>query len=51
MSVEPWIVGMVCNALIAIAYLLISTAIVVPLARSNQLRSNPLGAATAAASR
>ena len=48
MSVEPWVVGLVCNTVIAIAYLLISTAIVVPLARSNQLRTNPLGAATAA---
>ena len=48
MSVEPWIIGLVCNALIAIAYLLISAALLVPLARSNQLRTNPLGAATAA---
>ena len=43
-----WQIGMVCNAVIAVAYLLISLAIVVPLARSNQLRTNPLGAATAA---
>src|SRR6476659_4602956 len=39
---------MVCNAIIALAYFLIVVAIVVPLARSHQLRSNPLGAATGA---
>lgn len=44
---EPWVVGMVCNAIITVAYFLICVAIVVPLWRSNQLRSNPLGAATA----
>jgi hypothetical protein len=38
----------VCNAVIMLAYLLISVAIVVPLHRSRQLRTNPLGAATAA---
>ena len=43
-----WYVGMVCNAGIGVAYLFISLAVAVPLARSNQLRSNPLGAATAA---
>jgi hypothetical protein len=43
-----WQIGMACNAGIAIAYLCISLAIVVPLTRSNQLRTNPLGAATAA---
>lgn len=43
-----WQLGMLCNAGIGLAYLLICLAIVVPLARSNQLRSNPLGAATAA---
>jgi len=43
-----WQIAMVCNAGIGIAYLLICLAIVVPLTRSNQLRSNPLGAATAA---
>ncbi|GAB6984627.1 hypothetical protein [Nocardioides pyridinolyticus] len=43
-----WQVGMVANAVIALAYLLIALAIVVPLARSQQLRTNPLGAATAA---
>lgn len=43
-----WQIGMVANAVIAVAYLLISLAIVVPLARSGQLRTNPLGGATAA---
>ena len=43
-----WQVGFVCNAVIMIAYLGISLAIVVPLTRSHQLRTNPLGAATAA---
>jgi hypothetical protein len=45
---ESWQVGLVCNAVIMVAYLAISLAIVVPLTRSHQLRSNPLGAATAA---
>jgi hypothetical protein len=43
-----WQVGLVANAVIAVAYFLITLAIVVPLARSQQLRTNPLGAATAA---
>ncbi|MFA6297773.1 MAG: hypothetical protein WCS84_14470 [Nocardioides sp.] len=43
-----WQIAMVSNAGIAIAYLLICLAIVIPLAKSNQLRTNPLGAATAA---
>ncbi len=43
----PWELGMASNAVIAVAYVCISMAIVVPLARSNQLRSNPLGGATA----
>lgn len=43
-----WQIGMVANAVIGVAYLFIAGAIVLPLARSNQLRSNPLGAATAA---
>jgi hypothetical protein len=43
-----WVIGCVCNAVIALAYLLISVAIAKPLMRSKQLRSNPLGAATAA---
>ena len=45
---ESWVIGMICNGIIAVAYLLICLAIVVPLARSGQLRTNPLGAATAA---
>ena len=44
---QSWVIGMICNGIIAVAYLLICLAIVVPLARSKQLRSNPLGAATA----
>ena len=43
-----WITGLVGNAVVAIAYLLIAAAILVPLVRSGQVRSNPLGAATAA---
>jgi hypothetical protein len=43
-----WQVGLICNAVIMLAYLLITLAIVVPLARSHQLRTNPLGAATGA---
>jgi hypothetical protein len=48
MAVSSWHVGMAGNAVIALAYLGICLAIVVPLARSHQLRSNPLGAATSA---
>lgn len=48
MNLHSWQVGMVCNAVIMLAYLLITLAIVVPLARGHQLRSNPLGAATGA---
>jgi hypothetical protein len=44
---ESWVIGMISNGIIAVAYLLICMAIVVPLARSGQLRTNPLGAATA----
>ena len=43
-----WQIGMGANFVIGVAYLLIALAIVVPLARSSQLRTNPLGAATAA---
>jgi hypothetical protein len=43
-----WQIAIAANAIIGIAYFSIATAIVVPLARSNQLRSNPLGGATAA---
>lgn len=45
---ESWQIGLIGNTVIMLAYLLITLAIVVPLARSNQLRSNPLGAATGA---
>jgi hypothetical protein len=48
MTIASWQVGLVCNAVIMVAYLGICLAIVVPLARSRQLRSNPLGAATSA---
>jgi signal transduction histidine kinase len=43
-----WQVGMGANAVIGLLYFLIVLAIVIPLARSHQLRTNPLGAATAA---
>jgi hypothetical protein len=43
-----WVIGAVCNAIIAVAYLLIAYSIIRPLVASGQLRSNPLGAATAA---
>lgn len=43
-----WVVGMVANGVISVAYFAIVAAIVVPLARSGQLRKNPLGAATGA---
>lgn len=43
-----WQVAMTANAFISVAYFLIVLAIVIPLARSHQLRTNPLGAATAA---
>ena len=43
-----WTVGLVANAVIAVAYSGIVAFIVVPLARSRQLTKNRLGAATAA---
>jgi hypothetical protein len=43
-----WILGAACNAIIAIAYFMIVVAIARPLVKSRQLRSNPMGAATAA---
>jgi signal transduction histidine kinase len=46
--VHWWIVGLVANAAIAVAYVAIATCIVVPLVRSQQLTKNRLGAATAA---
>ena len=48
MTPVSWQIGLTANAVIAAAYFLITLAIVVPLARSQQLRTNPLGAATAA---
>lgn len=42
-----WVVGLVGNTVIAVAYLLITLAIVRPLLRSGQLRTNALGVATA----
>ena len=43
-----WVVGLVANAVISVAYFAIVGSILVPLVRSRQLRANPLGAATAA---
>ncbi|MGN6521738.1 MAG: hypothetical protein ACTHMZ_00780 [Actinomycetes bacterium] len=43
-----WRVGFVANVVVAVAYLLIALAIVVPLVRSRQLGSNRLATATAA---
>lgn len=43
-----WRIGLSSNAVLAIAYLMIAWAIVKPLVQHRQLRSNPLGAATAA---
>ncbi|MET0998690.1 MAG: hypothetical protein ABWX73_08270 [Marmoricola sp.] len=43
-----WMLGAVCNAVIAIAYSMIVFAIARPLVKSRQLRSNLMGAATAA---
>jgi hypothetical protein len=43
-----WQVGAAANATVAVAYIAISIAILRPLVRGRQLRSNPLGTATAA---
>lgn len=43
-----WVAGTVANLVIAVAYLAIAVAILVPLVRERQLRGNPLGSATAA---
>src|SRR6266567_3726639 len=43
-----WYTGLVANAVVALAYLLIVVAILRPLIAAGQLRSNPLGTATAA---
>ena len=45
---EWWQPGMVANGVIAVAYFLIFSAIILPLVRGKQLRKNPLGTATAA---
>jgi hypothetical protein len=42
-----WLVGLIANAVVAVAYVSISTVIARALIRSGQVRSNPLGAATA----
>jgi hypothetical protein len=43
-----WVIGLVANAVIAVAYLLIAQGILRPLMDGHQLRANPLGTATAA---
>ncbi|HEV7206204.1 MAG TPA: hypothetical protein VGN18_16480 [Jatrophihabitans sp.] len=43
-----WRIGLSANGVLAVAYLMIAWAIVKPLVQHRQLRSNPLGAATAA---
>ena len=43
-----WQLGAAANFVVAVAYLLIMAAILVPLIRTKQVRSNVLGAATAA---
>ncbi len=43
-----WAVGLGANAVISVAYFAITAAILVPLIRSGQLKSNPLGGATGA---
>lgn len=43
-----WVTGLVCNAIIGVAYSFIAISIIRPLVSSGQLRSNRLAAATAA---
>jgi signal transduction histidine kinase len=43
-----WQIGAAANAIVAIAYLAIAWAIIVPLVRSEQVRQNKLGVATSA---
>lgn len=43
-----WQIGAAANAVVAVAYVAISFVILGPLVREHQLRSNPLGTATAA---
>lgn len=45
--VELWMVSATANGAIALAYFAISRAIALPLARAGELRTNPLGVATA----
>ena len=45
---EPWMVGMVANAAVSLAYFGIFGAILLPLIKGGQVRKNPLGTATAA---
>ena len=47
-GLQPWHFGAVANGIIAVAYFGICAVIIVPLARTGQLRSNKLGVATAA---
>ena len=43
----PWVIGLICNSAIAVAYFLIFATILRPLVRAGQLRTNPLASATA----
>jgi hypothetical protein len=43
-----WQIGLYANAVVALAYLLITLAVLRPLVAGKQIRSNPLAAATAA---
>jgi len=43
-----WQIGLVSNAIVALAYLLITIAVLRPLVQGKQMRANPLGTATAA---
>jgi len=45
---EAWMVGMVANAAVSLAYFGIFGAILLPLIKGGQVRKNPLGTATAA---
>lgn len=44
----PWVIGLICNTAIAVAYFMIFATILRPLIRGGQMRSNPLATATAA---
>jgi hypothetical protein len=37
-----WVIGLICNAIIAVVYMMIALAIIVPLTKSRQLWTNPL---------